>query len=276
MRSAVGAARRTASRTSRGRRRRHELAVGARAELDREARVVVVGSCHRDRLPPPDRPPPRRKSCRCEQLPDSCGRTSQAGDRPGGKSCRCEQLRDSSGRTSCGGAGGSTARRAPGSEGGRPLTWPHQHRARAPGRRGPHRGQCAVLRGRVRLHRRRPHPRVADGARRGNRRARVLERMLPRLNFYLSGAQLGITITSIGLGFVAQPYIAAVLSPLLENVFSPRTADGVALVIALPWPRSCSSCSPRSYPRTSPSAGRRRPAWPWLRRCACSAPCSAR
>ena len=67
----------------------------------------------------------------------------------------------------------------------------------------------------------------------GNRRARVLERMLPRLNFYLSGAQLGITITSIGLGFVAQPYIAAVLSPLLENVFSPRTADGVALVLAL-------------------------------------------
>ena len=47
------------------------------------------------------------------------------------------------------------------------------------------------------------------------------------------GAQLGITITSIGLGFVAQPYIAAILSPLLEHVFSPRTADGVALVIAL-------------------------------------------
>ena len=75
--------------------------------------------------------------------------------------------------------------------------------------------------------------RVALMAAAGNRRARVLERMLPRLNFYLSGAQLGITITSIGLGFVAQPYIAAVLSPLLENVFSPRTADGVALVIAL-------------------------------------------
>ena len=75
--------------------------------------------------------------------------------------------------------------------------------------------------------------RVSLMAAAGNRRARVLERMLPRLNFYLSGAQLGITITSIGLGFVAQPYIAAVLSPLLENVFSPRTADGVALVIAL-------------------------------------------
>ncbi len=67
----------------------------------------------------------------------------------------------------------------------------------------------------------------------GDRQAGALARMLARLNFYLSGAQLGITITSIGLGFVAQPFIAELLLPAFEPFLRPATARGVSLAVAL-------------------------------------------
>jgi CBS domain containing-hemolysin-like protein len=67
----------------------------------------------------------------------------------------------------------------------------------------------------------------------GDQRAVWIARALGRLNFELSGAQLGITVTSLALGFVAQPTIADLLREPVGNVIGDRAADGVALAIAL-------------------------------------------
>jgi CBS domain containing-hemolysin-like protein len=51
----------------------------------------------------------------------------------------------------------------------------------------------------------------------GNRRAVLTAAELRRLSFHLSGAQLGITITSLVLGFVAEPTVAELLDGVLPN-----------------------------------------------------------
>ena len=56
----------------------------------------------------------------------------------------------------------------------------------------------------------------------GDRRAQRALAMLQRLSFYLSGAQLGVTLMSLVLGFVAEPTIARLIEPLLEP--TPRRA----------------------------------------------------
>ncbi len=58
---------------------------------------------------------------------------------------------------------------------------------------------------------------VADG----NRQARMVLAAMQDLPLMLSGAQLGITITSLGLGLVAEPAIADVLESVLEPVGIP-------------------------------------------------------
>ena len=45
-----------------------------------------------------------------------------------------------------------------------------------------------------------------------------------RLSFMLSGAQLGITVTSLVLGFIAEPAIATVIEPALDR--QPPEPDG--------------------------------------------------
>lgn len=49
---------------------------------------------------------------------------------------------------------------------------------------------------------------------RGNRRARVARFILQRLDAFLSAAQLGITLASLGLGWIGEPVFTAVLGPL--------------------------------------------------------------
>jgi CBS domain containing-hemolysin-like protein len=50
----------------------------------------------------------------------------------------------------------------------------------------------------------------------GNRRAKVSQHILEHLDRYLSAAQLGITLASLGLGWVGEPVFAALLRPLME------------------------------------------------------------
>jgi len=50
---------------------------------------------------------------------------------------------------------------------------------------------------------------------RGHRRARVARHIVANLNAYLSATQLGITMASLGLGWVGEPIFAALLSPVL-------------------------------------------------------------
>lgn len=70
---------------------------------------------------------------------------------------------------------------------------------------------------------------MADG---GDRRARTALSALGRLSFNLSGCQLGITVTSLVLGYLAEPTIARLLEPALA--FLPEAArSGVAIGLAL-------------------------------------------
>ena len=67
----------------------------------------------------------------------------------------------------------------------------------------------------------------------GRRRARVAKGLLARLSFHLSGAQLGITVTSLLIGFLAEPAIAELLHPVLEPLLGSTAMIGVSLVIAI-------------------------------------------
>jgi len=67
----------------------------------------------------------------------------------------------------------------------------------------------------------------------GSRPARRTLSALRRLSFHLSGAQLGITVTSLVVGFVAEPTIASALRPVVGEVLGERRADGVSIVLAL-------------------------------------------
>jgi CBS domain containing-hemolysin-like protein len=68
----------------------------------------------------------------------------------------------------------------------------------------------------------------------GDRRSIRALAVHKRLSFMLSGAQLGITVTSLVLGFIAEPAIARVLAPVLEAAGIPEAATfGIALILAL-------------------------------------------
>jgi CBS domain containing-hemolysin-like protein len=53
---------------------------------------------------------------------------------------------------------------------------------------------------------------------RRQRRAKVARHILGRLNSYLSATQLGITMMSLGLGWVGEPIFTTLLSPLLASL----------------------------------------------------------
>ncbi len=75
--------------------------------------------------------------------------------------------------------------------------------------------------------------RVSRDAAAGRAPARIAERLLQRLSFHLSGAQLGITITSLVLGFVAEPVVARLLEPVVGSVVGEDSAGAVSVVLAL-------------------------------------------
>lgn len=53
-------------------------------------------------------------------------------------------------------------------------------------------------------------------AQKGRRTAVVVQRILGRLNTYLSACQLGITLASLGLGWIGEPFVAAMLEPVVR------------------------------------------------------------
>jgi CBS domain containing-hemolysin-like protein len=67
----------------------------------------------------------------------------------------------------------------------------------------------------------------------GDRRARRVQGLVSQLSFHLSGAQLGITVTSLVLGFLSAPLIGGLLAPLLRPVVGESAAAGVGVVVAL-------------------------------------------
>src|SRR5690349_3811282 len=52
----------------------------------------------------------------------------------------------------------------------------------------------------------------------------LLQRMVANLEAYLACCQLGITMASLGLGWVGEPTVAALLEPVLVPLGMPQTA----------------------------------------------------
>ena len=75
---------------------------------------------------------------------------------------------------------------------------------------------------------------VESRARDGDLRSRQVQRAHKTLSFQLSGAQLGITITTLITGYIAEPVLAKLTNPLLESVGVPDgVSAGISLAIAL-------------------------------------------
>ncbi len=73
--------------------------------------------------------------------------------------------------------------------------------------------------------------RIDRQAEAGSRRARSVRALLRRLSFHLAGAQLGITVTSLVIGFLAEPVLAEVLRPVLEPIVGARAVRGLAVTV---------------------------------------------
>jgi CBS domain containing-hemolysin-like protein len=78
--------------------------------------------------------------------------------------------------------------------------------------------------------------RIETLAEAGNPLARLTLRAIGDVNNYLAATQLGITMASIGLGFVGEPVLAALLEPVFEDLFGESLAGAsshaVAVIIA--------------------------------------------
>ncbi len=74
---------------------------------------------------------------------------------------------------------------------------------------------------------------LAEAADDGDRKSKRAVQVHKRLSFMLSGAQLGITVTTLVLGFIAEPALASVIEPALSGVGLPESASfGVAFALA--------------------------------------------
>jgi CBS domain containing-hemolysin-like protein len=70
---------------------------------------------------------------------------------------------------------------------------------------------------------------VADG----NRWARLVKRAMADPNRFISAAQVGITMASLGLGWLAEPAIAELLIPIFDPILGEDSTIGAHLVSAI-------------------------------------------
>jgi CBS domain containing-hemolysin-like protein len=70
--------------------------------------------------------------------------------------------------------------------------------------------------------------------RKGNWRAKIARGLVTNLNAYLSATQLGITMTSLALGWIGEPLVAQRLLPLFESIgiFSSSLVHAVSFALA--------------------------------------------
>ncbi|MEU5879874.1 hemolysin family protein [Spirillospora sp. NPDC047279] len=73
---------------------------------------------------------------------------------------------------------------------------------------------------------------LAHQAKDGDRQAARAVRVMERLSFMLSGAQLGITVTALVVGFIAKPALADLIAPALRAAGIPEGAVGGTAVAA--------------------------------------------
>ncbi|MGH2752225.1 MAG: hemolysin family protein [Actinomycetota bacterium] len=71
-------------------------------------------------------------------------------------------------------------------------------------------------------------------AEKGNRRAKGAMTALRSLSFQLSGAQLGITVSSLIVGFIVEPTVGRAVEPLVQALGVPASSSlGVSVAVAL-------------------------------------------
>jgi CBS domain containing-hemolysin-like protein len=76
------------------------------------------------------------------------------------------------------------------------------------------------------------HSRMEQMAKDGARGARLGLHQMNHVDEYVAACQVGITIASIGIGFLGEPAIAALLEPALGDIFSHGVATGLSIAIA--------------------------------------------
>ena len=64
--------------------------------------------------------------------------------------------------------------------------------------------------------------RIEQLASEGNGNAKVVKKMIGNLDYYLSACQLGITVTSLGLGWLGEPTFDKLLHPLFALLHLPE------------------------------------------------------
>jgi CBS domain containing-hemolysin-like protein len=75
-------------------------------------------------------------------------------------------------------------------------------------------------------------PRLEAMADEGVRGARHSLRQLEKINDYISASQVGITMTSIGIGALGEPTVAHLLKPAFGNVVSHGAAVAISVIVA--------------------------------------------
>ncbi|HWQ42325.1 MAG TPA: hemolysin family protein [Desulfosporosinus sp.] len=75
--------------------------------------------------------------------------------------------------------------------------------------------------------------RVAELAENGSIRAQTALEVTSNLNVYLSACQLGVTLASLGLGWLGEPAVATLIEPLFESVTDWSTVYTETIAIAI-------------------------------------------
>jgi putative hemolysin len=68
--------------------------------------------------------------------------------------------------------------------------------------------------------------RVAELVAAGRRNAKALQKAVGSLDSYLAATQLGITLSSLSLGWIGEPALASLIEPLLTGLFGPYAVAG--------------------------------------------------
>src|SRR5581483_3994019 len=79
------------------------------------------------------------------------------------------------------------------------------------------------------------HSRIEQLAEAGRSDAVAAREVIGHLDTYIAACQLGITMSSLALGWIGEPALARLIEPPLEAIagrFAPTAADGVAIGIA--------------------------------------------
>ena len=96
------------------------------------------------------------------------------------------------------------------------------------------------------------HSRIDELVASGQARARLLRRMVDNLDANLAATQLGVTISSLGLGWIGEPALARLIEPLfgfgaLAETISHAVAVGVAFCIITVFHIVLGELAPKSF-----------------------------